>query len=54
MTTDLIQCPCCGSDACSVSTDENDNKIYLCWTCGMTTNSLMEDFMFLLAGISMS
>tara|TARA_B100000035_G_scaffold75619_1_gene62882 strand:+ start:2829 stop:3290 length:462 start_codon:yes stop_codon:yes gene_type:complete len=43
MNMNLTECPCCGSDACSVSTDENDNKIYLCWTCGMTTNSLMED-----------
>ena len=43
MNTNLTQCPCCGSDACSVTTDKNDNEIYLCWTCGMTTTSLMED-----------
>ena len=43
MNMNLTECPCCESDACSVSIDENDNKIYLCWTCGMTTNSLMED-----------
>ena len=39
----LIECPCCGSDACSVSTDTKGNEIHLCWTCGMTTNSLMKD-----------
>ena len=42
----LIVCPCCGSDACSktdiIYKDQTINN-YLCWTCGMTTNSLMED-----------
>jgi hypothetical protein len=43
MDTDLIECPCCGSDACSKTTSQDGSDIYLCWTCGMTTNSLMED-----------
>ena len=43
MNTDLIECPCCGSDACSKTTSKDGSDIYLCWTCGMTTNSLMED-----------
>ena len=43
MNTDLIKCPCCGSDACSKTTSQDGNEVYLCWTCGMTTNSLMED-----------
>lgn len=43
MNTDLIECPCCGSDACSKTTSPEGNDVYLCWTCGMTTNSLMED-----------
>ena len=43
MKTDLIECPCCGSDACSKTTSTDGSDIYLCWTCGMTTNSLMED-----------
>ena len=43
MNTDLITCPCCGSDACSKTTASDNNEVYLCWTCGMTTNSLMED-----------
>ena len=42
MTTELIKCPCCNSDACSVTTN-NDVKIYLCWTCGMTTTSELID-----------
>lgn len=43
MNTNLIECPCCGSDACSQTTSADGNDVYLCWTCGMTTNSLMED-----------
>ena len=43
MKTDLIECPCCGSDACSKTTSKDGSDVYLCWTCGMTTNSLMED-----------
>ena len=43
MNTDLIKCPCCESDACSKTTSQDGSDIYLCWTCGMTTNSLMED-----------
>ena len=43
MNTDLIECPCCGSDACSKTTSKDGSDVYLCWTCGMTTNSLMED-----------
>ena len=43
MTTELINCPCCGSDACSKTTSGNDIGIYLCWTCGMTTTDEMID-----------
>ena len=42
MTTDLIQCPCCGSDACSKTVNDN-TEVYLCWTCGMTTTSDLVD-----------
>ena len=42
MTTDLIQCPCCGSDACSKTVNDN-TEVYLCWTCGMTTTSELVD-----------
>ena len=38
----LITCPCCGSDACSKTTN-NGIDIYLCWTCGFTTNDLLKD-----------
>ena len=43
MDTKLITCPCCGSDACSKTTSSDGSDVYLCWTCGMTTTSLMED-----------
>jgi len=43
MNTDLIECPCCGSDACSKTASTDGSNVYLCWTCGMTTNSLLED-----------
>lgn len=36
----LIDCPCCSSNACSVS-ETPIGKAYLCWTCGMTTNDSM-------------
>ena len=39
MNTDLIECPCCGSDACSKTTSLEGSDVYLCWTCGMTTTS---------------
>ena len=42
MTTDLIECPCCGSDACSKTTN-GGTDVYLCWTCGMTTTSELID-----------
>jgi hypothetical protein len=42
MNTDLIECPCCGSDACSKTTSEG-NDVYLCWTCGMNTTSELVD-----------
>jgi len=42
MNTDLIECPCCGSDACS-KTMNGDTEVYLCWTCGMTTTSELID-----------
>ena len=38
----LITCPCCGSDACSKTTN-NGIDIYLCWTCGMNTSSQIID-----------
>ena len=43
MNSELIKCPCCGSDACSKTTSPDGTDVYLCWTCGMTTNSLMEN-----------
>ena len=39
----LIECPCCGSDACSKTINNDGVEVHLCWTCGMTTNSLMID-----------
>ena len=42
----LIECPCCGSDACSKTDILYEGlKInnYLCWTCGFTTNDLLKD-----------
>ena len=42
MISDLIECPCCGSNACSKTTT-GDNDVYLCWTCGMTTTSELVD-----------
>ena len=39
----LTECPCCGSDACSKTVNNDGIEVHLCWTCGMTTNSLMKD-----------
>ena len=36
-------CPCCGSNACIKTPTSDGNVIQQCWTCGMTTNNLMED-----------
>ena len=37
----LSECPCCGSDACSVSPLTPKVDVSLCWTCGFTTNTQM-------------
>ena len=37
----LIECPCCGSDACSKNPIAPALDVYLCWTCGFTTNDQM-------------
>jgi len=42
MITELIECPCCKSNACS-KTVNGENEVYLCWTCGMTTTSELID-----------
>ena len=42
MITELIECPCCKSNACS-KTVNRENEVYLCWTCGMTTTSELID-----------
>jgi hypothetical protein len=42
MTSELIECPCCGSDACSKTVNDG-NEVYLCWTCGMTTTNELVD-----------
>jgi hypothetical protein len=35
-------CPCCGSNACiKTPSQDNENTVQLCWTCGFTTNDLM-------------
>jgi len=42
----LVDCPCCGSNACYESeftTEEGKVKTWLCMTCGMTSNSTMEE-----------
>ena len=36
-------CPCCGSNACIKTPTPDGNIVQQCWTCGMTTNNLMED-----------
>jgi hypothetical protein len=40
---DFNTCPCCGSNACIETPLSDGTTIHQCWTCGMTTNSLMED-----------
>lgn len=40
---DFKECPCCGSNACIETPTPDGNIIQQCWTCGMTTNSLMVD-----------
>ena len=39
----LITCPCCGSDACSVSPLAPNIDAHLCWTCGFNTHTGMTD-----------
>ena len=39
----LIECPCCKSNACSQTISGEGVNVYLCWTCGMTTNDKMLD-----------
>ena len=42
----LIDCPCCTSNACYKSefeTEQGPIKTYLCMTCGFTSNSTMEE-----------
>ena len=42
----LIDCPCCTSNACYESeftTEEGNITTWLCMTCGMTTNTSMEE-----------
>tara|TARA_Y100000389_G_scaffold200822_1_gene242093 strand:+ start:169 stop:627 length:459 start_codon:yes stop_codon:yes gene_type:complete len=39
----LSQCPCCGSDACSISPLAPGIDAHLCWTCGFNTHTGMTD-----------
>ena len=39
----LIECPCCGSDACSKATVGPSIDVSLCWTCGFTTNTQLTE-----------
>jgi len=39
----LSQCPCCGSDACSISPLAPSIDAHLCWTCGFNTHTGMID-----------
>jgi len=39
----LITCPCCGSDACSVLPLAPAIDAHLCWTCGFNTHTGMVD-----------
>ena len=41
MKEGLIECPCCGSDACSKNLLSSTLSVSLCWTCGFTTNDQM-------------
>ena len=43
MKEGLIECPCCSSDACSKTPISPSLNVYLCWTCGFTTNDQMVD-----------
>ena len=43
MKEELIDCPCCGSNACSKHETTDGLEMYLCWTCGMSTNSELID-----------
>jgi len=35
----LTKCPCCGSDACSISPLAPAIDAHLCWTCGFNTHT---------------
>lgn len=37
----LVTCPCCGSNACSVSPLAPSIDAHLCWTCGFNTHTGM-------------
>ena len=39
----LINCPCCGSDACFVDETTPNISTYFCYGCGFQTNSLMKE-----------
>jgi len=39
----LTKCPCCGSDACSISPLAPSIDAHLCWTCGFNTHTGMVD-----------
>ncbi len=39
----LTKCPCCGSDACSISPLAPAIDAHLCWTCGFNTHTGMVD-----------
>mgnify|MGYP003647350619 FL=1 len=39
----LSECPCCGSDACSISPLAPAIDAHLCWTCGFNTHTGMVD-----------
>jgi len=39
----LTKCPCCGSDACSISPLAPTIDAHLCWTCGFNTHIGMVD-----------
>ena len=39
----LTKCPCCGSDACSISPLAPAIDAHLCWTCGFNTHTGMID-----------
>ena len=43
MIDNLMTCPHCGSDACYVTEKSSTVKMYSCFGCGFTTNSLMKE-----------